>query len=177
MLTVFPARVRSGIRRHSRGGSPTSRARFRRLGRQRTRRCCPKRLVDRSRARSAGRPRSYWRSAQRAVRDRRRSASCPPLVPLRLSQHVTDVQLPGRFGGADPLARLQAAPKPLTVTNLVRLISLIEPCYGRCPWDNRRTSSHQRKAVCVNAVEVGASSVVCPCIAVMGLVPAAVQSG
>jgi hypothetical protein len=36
----------------------------------------------------------------------------------------------------------------------------------------RHTSSHQRKSVCVKGL-VGASSVVCPCIAVMGLGPTA----
>jgi hypothetical protein len=37
----------------------------------------------------------------------------------------------------------------------------------------RATSAHQRKSFCVKGLRVGASSVVCPCIAVMGLVPAA----
>ena len=43
------------------------------------------------------------------------------------------------------------------------------PTFRFCRDDRHTVTGHQRKSVCVKVL-VGASTVVCPCIAVMGLV-------
>jgi hypothetical protein len=48
------------------------------------------------------------------------------------------------------------------------------PTAVTCPYrTTAQPTGHQRKSFCVKGL-VGASSVVCPCIAVMGLVPSSV---